>query len=278
MPSVLIATLGAEPQVIALAAQLLQQACAVTAVVVVHTDASRAPLDRALPALLTAFAGQPTWPPLYTHPIAIADVLTPAEFTQYTDALYSVVRRRLGEGYRIHLLLAGGRKSMAMLGMSVAQLLLGPEDRVWYLHSAEPLRQARTYLLQPGDDVQLIPIPLPQQHAAPPIFRRHFQAENMNSAQRELAAEQAAHRRHFVEHELTRAEREVAALVVAEVTTVKSIAAALHKSPKTVTNQLNSIYSKVESYFGLQPDVGVKREFLRRELGVVLGGLYQERD
>ena len=275
MQSVLIATLGAEPQVIALAAQLLQQQLSPTTplcgVVVVHTDPAYPPIAAALPAVATAFANQPAWPPLYTQPIAIADVLTPAEFSRYTDALYGVVRRWLGDGYCVHLLLAGGRKSMAMLGMSVAQLLLGPADRVWYLHSAEPLRLARTHLLQPGDAVQLIPIPLPQQHAAPPIFRRHFQAESMDRAQVELAAEQAAQRRHFVEHELTAAERTVAALVVAEVTTVAAIAAQLHKSPKTVTNQLNSIYGKLESYFGLQPDVGVKREVLRRELGAVLG-------
>lgn len=111
------------------------------------------------------------------------------------------------------------------------------------------------------------PIPLPQQHSAPPIFRRHFQAETLDTAQTELDLAQAAQRRHFIDHELTRAERAVAALVAAEVTTVKDLAARLHKRPKTVTNQLNSIYSKLESYFGLQPDVGVKREFLRRELG-----------
>lgn len=110
------------------------------------------------------------------------------------------------------------------------------------------------------------PIPLPQQHSAPPIFRRHFQAETLDAAQTELDLAQAAQRRHFIDHELTRAERAVAALVAAEVTTVKDLAARLHKRPKTVTNQLNSIYSKLESYFGLQPDVGVKREFLRREL------------
>jgi len=65
---------------------------------------------------------------------------------------------------------------------------------------------------------------------------------------------------------LTVAEREVALLVAQNVLTVKEIAIQLHKSPKTVTNQLNTIYSKLESYFGLQPDLGVKREFLRRAL------------
>jgi hypothetical protein len=48
------------------------------------------------------------------------------------------------------------------------------------------------------------------------------------------------------------------------------MAARLHKSPKTITNQLTTIYSKLESAFGLQTDVGVKREFVRQELGPYL--------
>ena len=50
---------------------------------------------------------------------------------------------------------------------------------------------------------------------------------------------------------------------------VEQIAQRLSKSAKTVTNQFNSIYSKLESAFGLSPDVGLKREFLRRELGAM---------
>ncbi len=84
MSAVLIATLGAEPQVVALATQILQQHDdPLAAVVVIHTDATRAPLVSALPALTHAFAHQPTWPPLYTQSIPIADVLTSAEFTRY---------------------------------------------------------------------------------------------------------------------------------------------------------------------------------------------------
>lgn len=208
---------------------------------------------------------------LYTQLVPIDDILTPNEFSQFTDSLYTILRHWLAQGLHIHLLLAGGRKSMAMLGMSVAQLLLGPEDRVWYLYSDEELRKSKAYLLTNEYQVQLIPIPLPQQNAVPPFFRRVFQADNPAGAQATLVAEQVERRRHFVEHEITRAERAVATLVAQKVLTVQQIAAHLHKSPKTVTNQLNVIYSKLESYFGLQPDVGVKREFLRRELGEWFG-------
>ena len=63
----------------------------------------------------------------------------------------------------------------------------------------------------------------------------------------------------------------MARLVAHQVLTVEEMAAHLHKSPKTVTNQLTVIYQKLESSFGLQPDQGVKREFLRRELAGYFG-------
>lgn len=267
MTAVLIATLGAEPQIIALATQLLCQQAPLSAVVVLHTELYHHPAVNTLPDLQQIFATHSHWPPLHTHQIPIRDILTPEEFDHFTNHLYAIIRDWLIRGHHIHLLLAGGRKSMAMLGMSVAQLLLGPEDRVWYLHSAETFRQSKQFLLTDQQEAQLIPIPLPQQSAAPPLFRRFFQAETPAAARQSLQEEQITQVRHFVQVELTTAEREVAILVAQNVLTIKEIAARLHKSPKTITNQLNTIYSKLENYFGLQPDVGVKREFLRQTLG-----------
>lgn len=268
MNAVLIATLGAEPQVISLATEyFVQQGEALSAVVVLHTDASYEPVATALPALQATFAAQTAWPLLYLQLAPITDVLDPAQFEQFSQSLYTVLKTWLARPARVHLLLAGGRKSMTMLGMSVAQLLLGPDDHIWYLHSDEPLRKAGRMVKAAGDQVQLIEIPLPRFTAAPPLFTRPFQAATPADALHELDVEQHKRCEHFVQQELTPAERQVAALVVQDVLTVKEIAARLHKSPKTVTNQLNTIYSKLESAFGLQPDIGVKREFLRRALG-----------
>jgi DNA-binding CsgD family transcriptional regulator len=138
---------------------------------------------------------------------------------------------------------------MAMLGMSVAQLLLGPDDRVWYLHSDERLRTSGRMALVNGDEAQLIPIPLVQRTPAPPVLTRSFQASTPAAAFDELEAEQARRVAHFLQHELTSAERSVASLVAREVLTVQEVADRLGKSPKTVTNQLNTIYGKLESVF-----------------------------
>ncbi len=271
MTSVLIATLGAEAQVISLATQLfLQQGEPLCAVVVLHSDPAYAPVNQALSELCAAFADQPTWPPLQTVDLPLVDVLTPAQLEQFSNSLYTTLKSWLARAVRIHLLLAGGRKSMAMLGMSVAQTLLGPDDHLWYLHSDEPLRTSGRHQLTATDQAQLIEIPLPALAPAPPRFTRSFQAATPAAARQALSAEHQRRLQYFLDHELTRAERELALLVAQEVGTVAEIAARLHKAPKTVTNQLNTIYSKLESFFGLQADVGVKREFLRREVGVWL--------
>jgi DNA-binding CsgD family transcriptional regulator len=102
---------------------------------------------------------------------------------------------------------------------------------------------------------------------APPMFTPTLTANTPEEALRAVAVRRQRHIERFIDHRLTDAEREVARLIASELLTVKQIATRLVKSPKTVANQLNSIYNKLESEFGLQPDNGVKREFLRRILG-----------
>lgn len=265
--AVLLATLGSEPQVIGLATQLLlRKSEPLSLVVVLHTRPNRSPIDEALPALRRAFAGQPTWPQLETIEMPIDDILSPEQIEVFAKELFQHLKRYVGSGARVHLLLAGGRKSMAMVGTTVAQMLLGPDDKLWYLYSDEPLRLSRRAALRADDHAELIPVPLPQMSTAAPVYTRPFLAETPQDAFQALEREQQRRLRHFVEQELTAAERELAKLLVAEPLTVAELAARLHKQPKTVTNQLNSIYSKAESTFGLQPDKGVKREFLRSQL------------
>lgn len=272
MDRVLIATLGAEPQVVSLATTLLCRSAPLCRVVVLHTNPAIAPIARALPLLTAFFAARETLPPLDTVTIPADDVLTPGELTIYADTLLQTLKRWRRPAVAINLLLAGGRKPMAMLGMTVAQMLFGPEDQVWYLTSDEALRRSGRMTPEPADRAGLVAIPLAQMGPASPRFTQPLRAETVAAARRELAERHAAQLIHFAQEELTPAERMVAALVANDVMTVAEMADRLHKSPKTVSNQLNSIYSKLESRFDLQPDKGVKREFLRRELAPYFRG------
>ena len=273
-PSVLIATLGSEPQVITLTTALLrQQGEDVIAVVVLHTEPARPPIAAALPALRAAFTIHGMWPPLQSVLVRTSDVLTPDDTEIFANQLYRVIKSWVSKSIRVHLLLAGGRKSMAMIGLSVAQLLLGADDHVWYLYSDERLRKSDRWEPDEDDDARLISIPITPLSPVPTRLTRLIQAETPAAARRTLSDAQHDRLRHFVQVELTPAERELARLVAQDVLTVQEIANALHKAPKTVTNQLTVIYHKLEVAFGLQPGIGVKREFLRRQLGEWFGSL-----
>lgn len=269
--AVLVTTLGTEPSVIPIATQLLlDQGIILSTVELLHTIPTDAAIRSALASVQAAFGQHPQWPKLATTQLPVRDVIAPGELSDFGNALFACLKKWLRQGYQLHLLLAGGRKSMAMVGVTTAQLLFGPEDRIWYLYSADELRLSGRYLLQGRDEARLVQIPLPPPLAAP-VYGHALDAETPDEARRLLAAQVSEQRRRFVEEELTAAERAVARCVVEDVAKVADIAARLHKSPKTVTNQLTSIYAKLEAFFGLQADVGMKREFLRRELGGYFG-------
>ncbi len=271
-PAVLITTLGAEAPVVPITTQLLlAQGARLIAVELLHTLPTDNAIRSALDEVQSAFGAHPEWPALILTSVAVTDVLSPAELDAFGNALFSILKKWLRQGYRVHLLLAGGRKSMAMIGVTIAQLLFGPEDRLWYLYSDDELRASGRHTLRSSDDARLVQIPLPPPLTAP-VYSHALEAETPDQARTLLARQIAEQRRHFVEHELTPIERAVARCVVEDVSTVAAIADRLGKAPKTVTNQLTSIYSKLEAVFGLQADVGVKREFLRRELGAYFAG------
>jgi CRISPR-associated protein Csx14 len=220
--------------------------------------------------LQQTFAADRALPRLHCVSVPVDDVLTPAELETFADTLYQTLQHWIGQGCHLHLLLAGGRKSMAMVGMSVAQLLLGPADRIWHLYSDDNLRNSGRMLLGPDDRAQLIAAPLPRPSLAAPYFTPSGRAPTRSASLAAVELQRTHQARRFLDHVLTPAERALATLVVTEVLTVADLAARLHKSPKTVTNQLSTIYDKLETVFGLQPDVGVKREFLRHVLGPYL--------
>lgn len=267
MSSALVATLGAEPQVITIATQLLlHNREPLQAVVLLHTPPRQPPISLALPAVQQTFARQHGWPPLVAVQLPVDDVVTPEQIDQFGVVLFDTLKSHLQQERRVHLLLAGGRKPMAMVGMSIARMLFGPGDRVWYLYSEDAMRDSGRMLLSRMDQARLVSIPVALGDVTPPVYTRAFQAETPAAAQAALEDMRTRRLRRFVESELTRAERELAGLMATEVLTVAQMAEHLGKSPKTIANQLNSVYNKLESTFGLQPERSVKREFLRREL------------
>lgn len=242
---VFIATLGAEPQVVTLALDALLTAREpISRVIVVHTAASKPPVNTSLQALRSEFVDRGYYGNqllFVPHTLAtslgpLADVTTAAEIEAAFQSFYTLLRQYKHAGCRIHLCIAGGRKTMALFAMAAAQIWFDTEDRVWHLVSAPDLVRQRNLHASSPDDVTLIPVPIAHWGRMSPDDRIRA--------------------RDFIENALTLAEREVATLLVREGLSNEALAQRLGKSPKTIANQLTSVYDKLRSYFNLaeQPD------------------------
>jgi CRISPR-associated Csx14 family protein len=141
----LIATLGTEPQVITSTLDLLiGRNEPIDQVIVIHTSAQDTSLSSAVDELHREFHSNPTLVdiPLSFHPIRnaggqlVADVVSLEEVESAFRTLYQTVLEMKKQNHRVHLSIAGGRKSMAVYGMVTAQMLFDEEDRLWHLHSS----------------------------------------------------------------------------------------------------------------------------------------------
>lgn len=259
----LIATLGTEPQVITTALDLLcRKGEHIRHVWVVHTVASEgSSIASSLQTLQKAI-----WDDygdhgidLQCHPIvdeyqrALPDVETEAASRAAFVLLYRLVRQAKLEGHKVHLSIAGGRKTMAVFGMAAAQLLFDDGDCLWHLYSGGEFLTTKRLHPQAGDDVHLVPIPLVLWSSVSPILLNIAKVDDPYKAyemqRNERVRQEILQAEAFLEKELSGSEREVVALLVSETLSDEEIAARLHKSRRTVEQQLRSAYKKAEAYY-----------------------------
>ena len=171
-PSVLVATLGGQAQVVTFGLDcLLNAGYPVDEVAVVHLGGGR--YDRAFQQLAAAFPGDRyAGRPCHFRGVAVrrqgrilSDITDTADGDAAWRILHELVAGLKQEGRRLHLLLAGGRRLMALMAVSAAMLHLEHGDKVWHLYTPDALReQARDGALlhvDPAAGVRLIEVPLP---------------------------------------------------------------------------------------------------------------------
>lgn len=254
-----MATLGSEPQVVTAALSVLgTRQEQVGRVALVHTggEVVQAALQRLLPALAQASLPHTLYPVCAPDGSLFEDVETPQACDAAFRALYRAVWQAKRKGERVHLLLAGGRKTLAIYAMLTAQMLCDAHDCVWHLHSAGEFLASKRLYPQTGDAVQLVPIPLLLRALLSPALThlRHIDdpfcaLERLNKLELEPKHRQVSG---FIEKKLTRAERQTVELLVTQGLADEEIAARLNLSVRTVQNHLYSAYTKAEHYWELE--------------------------
>lgn len=259
--STLIATLGTEAQVVTAVLDLLRrEGERIGQVVVLHTAAPGA-LAAAVERLRADFEARPGSPTCTFVPLLaegggpLMDVETPEAVRGAFMTLYRTAAEAKRSGTRVHLSIAGGRKSLALFGMLTAQLLFEDEDRLWYLASSGDFLASKRLHPVAGDAVTLIPIPVaPWSPVSPARLEPDFPLDPYAALERQAAARLEARlvdMRAFVLGSLTPAEARVVALLVREGLDDHGLAARLYLSPRTVEGQLRSAYQKAASHWDL---------------------------
>jgi CRISPR-associated Csx14 family protein len=273
----LIATLGSEAQVVTLTLDaLLKRGERVQRVIVVHTAPATELIAASLARLLAELRS-----PVYSSSLDVENLILtgpsgPLADVDSTDGaaaafttLYRVVRAEKLAGRAVHLSIAGGRKTMTVFGMAVAQMLFDAEDRLSHLVSQGALLAEKRMHAGPGDECHLIEIPVLLWSAVSPVLTDLSQIDDPFAAverQRALRLQESLEEaRAFVLGSLSPAERRVVEQLVREGLSDQELAVRLSLSPRTVEKHLGEAYAKAGVHWGL---AGVDRTRLVALLSV----------
>ncbi len=262
MKSMLVAPVGSKPQLVTIALDLLRQRGeTIREVVVLHTTLDR-PVTRASIARLgkefpRAYAGVHLRPICLCDDrgIPLADVDSAPSAREAFRVLYREIKAAKQSRRRVHLSIAGGRKIIAVYGMTVAQLLFDSNDRVWHISSDPALVASKALHPRPGQST-LIRVPvLRWSDVSPSLTDLILSDDPFDALKRQeelLRADALRLARLFVEQSLTPSERDVVRLVVREGLTDAQIAEQTSRSSKTVGHHLSSAYRKARVTFELR--------------------------
>jgi CRISPR-associated protein Csx14 len=153
-PHILIATLGGQPQVVTFTLDfLLQRGFPISAVVVLHPEASEPRLQHALACLNAEFASD------YYHVKVpegkirfrsytleqngrtIDDITNDADADGTLEAIHGLISNLKRQGSHIHLSVTGGRRMMALLAISVASFNFDRHDHIWHINTPEHIKK-----------------------------------------------------------------------------------------------------------------------------------------
>lgn len=282
---VLVAPLGGQPQIVTFALDLLlAQGINVDEVIVIHLAAPR--YRQAYRRLAEAFPGDRYGDraihlrgvSVMRQDRALADVCDTADADAVWHTVHELIAALKSRGLRLHLLLTGGRRLMALMAVSAALLHLEHGDRVWHLYTPDAVaEQARDGVLlhvPPEAGVQLIEVPLAPLGAYFPGLRPLLNtspADVIATRTRWLDEVEQSRCRAVLER---LSERQAAVLrAFAEGLAPAQVADRLSVSSKTVDSHKTAILAECRIAWNLPEDERLSYYWLREKFGRYFAGL-----
>lgn len=259
-PHILIATLSTEPQGITRVLDwLLAREYPIGEVALIHTTGAL--VQAALQTVTAEFANN-VYPGIRYRTVVVGgeqgpveDILTSADAGVLLQTMYRVMRQARQMGWPIHLSITSGRKTMAVYGMVAAQLLFGPQDRVWHMMALDHIGGLDKRLHAAADEsLEMVDVPVLRWSNAATAVALLEEENPWAALQRQQAlaqGEQARRVQEFLARWLTKRERELALLLVRTGLDNAGLARKLGKSEQTVANQLTAVYKKFAEWQGL---------------------------
>jgi len=266
----LVTMVGTEPQVVTLLFDaLIKNGFPIDEVVVLHTNPSVVDIYNSLNCLEKELTSEEDitlrFVPIKSNDRFPEDICSEKDATLLLRVLYATVLKIKKAHRRIHLSIAGGRKVMAAYGMLVAQLLLDDNDHVWHLLSERSLLESRVMRSCDFSQISLINVPILRWVLLPSTLQELLLWNDPYKAilkQKELQEHTKVSFLTAFWHRLTHAEKQLLETLVKTGGTNKEIAQRLYKSPKTISNQLQSIYDKYASHTGISRRSGMRNRLI----------------
>jgi len=269
MRPVFLATLGQRPEAITVALDKLLLNYDYETIGIIHTDPEKSEIQLALSRLQLVLAHDYSgrlveyYEVLDNDGYGLVDIETTADAQTYYRYLIQTIISYREQRIPIHLLVAGGRKSMTIYATLAATLLFGIHDHVLTVLSPMDVVEAHQFHV-PDEilrDIQIVELPTQKSRLLP---------SSLADKDVDFLLDYRVDPRHDFLKSLTPRETVIVeALQHYRDTSVETIAEdILRKKHSTVEGQLTGIYRKLESYF----DIDLKSKKKREKLVEVLDG------
>lgn len=259
MTDVFVATLGQRPEAITVALDALMDSVHIHRSIIIHTDPRAANLADAYASLKsvldTDYSIPVEWREVrHADGRPLSEITTREAAEGYFKHLYNTLRE-LKQHCTVYLLVSSGRKPMSIYATLAASALFGHADRVWVVLSPDHVIAPGKFHIKSRErrHVQLVDLPLVAARFAPGMAPENV--EEFLTLRRDA--------RTLFMVKLSDEERNVVeTLMKHPYSTNGQLALVLGKSPRTIDNQLSSVYGKLVAFLDSGEHVKDKKRLL----------------